>query len=85
MKDFLAQSFIGILAPAKTAPDIIARLQGAVEKGFAPGSPAAERLAGLGSELATPEQMTAKGFGEFIRTDYEAMRQAAQLAGLKPE
>jgi tripartite-type tricarboxylate transporter receptor subunit TctC len=84
VKDFVAQSYIGVLAPAKTPADIVAKLQGAVVKGLAAGSPAAQRLVALGSEVATPEQMTAKGFADFIRTDYEAMRQAAKLAGIKP-
>ncbi|MDQ8730126.1 tripartite tricarboxylate transporter substrate binding protein [Bradyrhizobium sp. LHD-71] len=81
VKDFKAQSYIGILAPAKTPQDIIAALQQAIEKGLAPTGPAAERLAGIGAEIATPEQMTSKGFAEFIRADYEDMRAAAKLAG----
>jgi tripartite-type tricarboxylate transporter receptor subunit TctC len=84
VKGFTAQSFIGILAPAKTPADIVARLAGAVQKGLATGSSAAERLVTLGSEVAAPEQMTAKGFGEFIRTDYAQMRDAAKLAGIRP-
>lgn len=85
VKGFTAQSYIGVVAPAKTPPDVVARLQDALDKGLRPGSPAAERLVALGTEVATPEQMTSKGFAEFIRTDYAAMRQAAQLAGLKPQ
>ena len=84
VKGFVAQSYIGILAPAKTSPVILAKLQAAVAKGLAAGSPAADRLVALGSEVATPEQMTAKGFAEFIQTDYAAMREAAKLAGIKP-
>ena len=85
VKGFAAQSYIGILAPAKTPADIVAQLQGAVEKGLSPGSPAAERLVSLGAEVATPEQMTAKGFADFIRADYDAMRDAAKLAGITPK
>ena len=84
VKGFTAQSFIGILAPAKTPDAIVAQIQGAVQKGFADRSPAAEKLVALGSEIATPEQMTAKGFADFIRTDYEQMRDAAKLAGIQP-
>ena len=84
VKGFTAQSFIGILAPTKTPDAIIAQIQGAVQKGLADGSPAAEKLVALGSEIATPEQMTAKGFADFIRTDYEQMRDAARLAGIQP-
>jgi tripartite-type tricarboxylate transporter receptor subunit TctC len=85
VKDFKAQSYIGILAPAKTPADIIAKLQQAIEKGLAPGSPAAERLVGIGAEVATAEQMTSNGFAAFIRTDYEEMRQAAKAAGITPQ
>jgi len=84
VKGFTAQSFIGILAPAKTPDAIIALIQGAVQKGLADGSPAAEKLVALGSEIATSEQMTAKGFADFIRTDYDQMRDAAKLAGIQP-
>ncbi len=83
VKDFLAQSYIGIVAPAKTPAAIIAQLQQAVATGLTSG-PAHDKLIDLGSEVATPEQMTSKGFGEFIRKDYEDMRAAAQLAGIKP-
>jgi tripartite-type tricarboxylate transporter receptor subunit TctC len=84
VKGFTAQSYIGVLAPAQTPADIVAKLQNAIEKGLAPGSTAAGRLVDLGSEVATAEQMTSKGFAEFIRTDYEAMREAAKLAGISP-
>ena len=73
------------MAPAKTPPDAIDKLQQAIAQGLSTGSPAAERLIGLGSEVASPEQMTAKGFAEFIRTDYENMSKAAQLAGITPQ
>jgi hypothetical protein len=29
--------------------------------------------------------MTSKGFAEFIRADYEEMREAAKLAGITPK
>jgi tripartite-type tricarboxylate transporter receptor subunit TctC len=84
LKGFTAQSFIGILGPAKTPDEIVAKIQAAVQKGLTTGSLASERLIALGSEIATPEQMTAKGFADFIRADYEAMREAAKLAGIQP-
>jgi tripartite-type tricarboxylate transporter receptor subunit TctC len=84
VKDFTAQSFIGILAPAATPPAIIAQLQKAVADGLTSG-PAPDKLRGMGSEIATAEQMTPQGFAKFIRADYEHMRDAAKLAGIVPK
>ncbi len=85
VKGFTAQSYIGVVAPAKTPPDVIAKLQQAIAQGLSSGSPAAQRLVSLGSDVASPEQMTAKGFVDFIQTDYENMRAAAKLAGITPQ
>lgn len=82
VKSFTAQSFVGLVAPGKTPPDVIARLQKVIAEGLPAGSPAAEKLTQTGSELATPEQMTPAGFAAFIKRDYEDMRIAAKLAGL---
>jgi tripartite-type tricarboxylate transporter receptor subunit TctC len=82
VKGFLARSFIGVVAPAKTPAEIIAKLQAAIAAGLAVGNAAAEKVAGAGSELASPEQMTPAGFATFIKGDYEDMRSAAQLAGI---
>jgi tripartite-type tricarboxylate transporter receptor subunit TctC len=85
VKGFIAQSYIGVVAPAKTPPDVVAKLQQAIAAGLSAGTPAAERLVSLGSEVASAEQMTAKGFADFIRADYESMREAAKLAGITPQ
>ena len=85
VKGFTAQSYIGVVAPAKTPSDVTAKLEQAIAQGLSSGSPAAERLVSLGSEVASPEQMTAKGFADFIQTDYENMRAAAKLAGITPQ
>jgi tripartite-type tricarboxylate transporter receptor subunit TctC len=85
VKGFIAQSYIGVVAPAKTPPDVVDKLQQAITAGLSPGTAAAERLVSLGSEVASAEQMTAKGFAEFIRADYESMREAAKLAGITPQ
>jgi tripartite-type tricarboxylate transporter receptor subunit TctC len=82
VKRFVARSFIGLVAPAKTLPDIIGKLQSVIAAGLAASGPAAEKLAATGSELASPEQMTSAGFAAFIKRDYEDMRAAAMLAGL---
>ena len=85
VKGFTAESYIGILAPAKTPAEVIDKVQKAVANGLKQGSPAAERLVQLGAEVATPEQMTSKGFAAFIKTDYEHMKEAAKLAGITPK
>jgi tripartite-type tricarboxylate transporter receptor subunit TctC len=84
VKDFTAQSYIGILAPAGTPAPIVAQLQKAIVAGLTAG-PAPDKLRGMGSEIATVEQMTPDGFAKFIRTDYDNMREAAKLAGLTPQ
>jgi tripartite-type tricarboxylate transporter receptor subunit TctC len=84
IKDFTASSYIGILAPAGTPADIIALLQKAIENGMRDG-PTADKLRAMGTEIATPEQMTSAGFAAFIREDFKRMAEAAKLAGLEPK
>jgi tripartite-type tricarboxylate transporter receptor subunit TctC len=84
VKDFTAQSYIGILAPIGTPAPIIAQLQKAIAEGLTNGS-AADKLRQMGSEIATVKQMTPDGFAEFIHTEYEKMREAAKLAGITPQ
>ena len=85
VKGFIAQSYIGVVAPVKTPAEAVDKLQQAIAAGLSPGSPAAERLVSLGSEVASAEQMTSRGFADFIRADYESMRDAAKLAGITPQ
>ncbi len=83
VKNFTASSYIGIVAPAKTPADVIGALQKAIAAGLK-GGPTVDRLKELGSEIATPEEMTPQGFGAFIKTDYDNMKEAAKLADIKP-
>lgn len=82
VKGFLAQSFVGVVAPAKTPADVIAKLQKALAAGLAPGGDSATKLTATGSELASSEQMTMAGFAALIKKDFDEMRAAAKLAGL---
>jgi tripartite-type tricarboxylate transporter receptor subunit TctC len=83
-KDFLASSYIGILAPAGTPQEIVGRLQSALAAALdAPKTQ--ERMRELGVEVASPELRTSAGFGAFIRQEFERSRVAAELAGLKKE
>ena len=84
IKDFTASSYIGILAPTGTPADIVAKLQKAIENGMKDG-PTTDKLRAMGTEIATPEQMTSAGFAAFIRDDYKRMGEAAKLAGLEPK
>ena len=84
VKDFVAQSFIGILGPAATPKATIDKLQKSISAGLS-GGEAPEKLRNLGSEIASPEQMTPEGFAAFLRKDAEDMRKAAKLAGIEPQ
>lgn len=85
VKGFTAHSYIGIVAPAKTPPAIIARLAKAVADGLSGNSAAAEKLRNMGSTIATPQEMTADGFSAYIKTEYARSAAAAKLAGLTPK
>jgi tripartite-type tricarboxylate transporter receptor subunit TctC len=85
VKDFTAQSYIGVVAPAKTPQPIIAQLQKAIGDGLSNDSPAAQKLRTMGSDVATPQEMTAAGFAAYIKTEYARSAQAAKLAGITPK
>jgi tripartite-type tricarboxylate transporter receptor subunit TctC len=79
--DFVAESWVGILAPAKTPPAITARLN--AELNAVLSDPALrERLATLGIEATpgTPEQ-----FREQMRTDLANYGPIVKAAGIKLE
>jgi tripartite-type tricarboxylate transporter receptor subunit TctC len=84
VNDFTAASFVGILAPAKTPSDIIARLEGALGKALSVKATQEKLLAG-GAELTSPHLQTSKGFGEYLKAEYERSREAAKIAGLTPQ
>ncbi len=84
VKDFTAASYVGIVAPAKTPPDIVATLEKALVKTLAEKSTQDKFLAS-GAELVPEAMQTSKGFGEYIKQEYERSKQAAQLAGLTPQ
>jgi tripartite-type tricarboxylate transporter receptor subunit TctC len=84
VSDFTAASYIGILAPAGTPPDVVARLQATLARALS-SSVVLDKMRELGVEVATPALMTAPGFDAFIRQEYERSREAARIAGLKKE
>ena len=82
VKDFTAASYIGILAPAGTPGDAMARLQAALVSAL--NAPKVlERMRELGVEVAPADLMTGAGFGAYIRREFERSGEAAKLAGLK--
>jgi tripartite-type tricarboxylate transporter receptor subunit TctC len=84
VKGFVAGSYIGLLAPTGTPADVLKRLQEALAATMrAPATIA--KFRDLGADLATAEQMTPAGFAAYIRQDYDNSREAARVAGLKPE
>jgi tripartite-type tricarboxylate transporter receptor subunit TctC len=84
VKDFTAASYVGVLAPAKTPPDVVATLEKALVKALADKS-AQEKFIASGAELVPDNLQTSKGFAGYIAKEYENSKEAAQLAGLKPE
>jgi tripartite-type tricarboxylate transporter receptor subunit TctC len=84
VKDFTAASYVGVLAPAKTPPEIVAQLEKALIKALADKG-IQEKFINSGAELVPEALQTSKGFADYIKQEYEHSREAAKLAGLKPE
>src|SRR5690606_10720060 len=84
VKDFTAASYVGILAPGKTPPDIVATLEKALAHALAQKS-TQEKFLISGAVLVPEELQTSKGFADYIKKDYEESREAAKIAGLKPQ
>jgi len=82
--DFTAASYIGVLAPGATPAPIIGRLQQAVVAALRDGA-AVDKLAAIGAEVATADQMTSAGFADFLREEFERSRAAAKVAELTPQ
>jgi tripartite-type tricarboxylate transporter receptor subunit TctC len=84
VKDFTAASYVGVLAPAKTPPDIVAALETAILKTLADKA-TQDKLLASGAELVPEAMQSSKGFAEYIRAEYERSRAAAKAAGLSPQ
>ena len=79
--DFEATNITGVLAPAGTSAEIVARLHAAVVKSLSQG-PVRERLAGIGVEAvgSTPEQ-----FSTYIKEDFARWTKVVKDANIKVE
>lgn len=84
VKDFTAASYVGVLAPSKTPAEIVAQLEKALIKALADKS-AQDKFLASGAELVPEDLQTSKGFAAYIQKEYDNSREAAKLAGLKPE
>ncbi len=80
LKEFLAASYVGLLAPAKTPPDVVDALQKALA-----AKVVQDRFLATGAELVSEPLQTSKGFGDYIKGEYARTAEAAKAAGLKPE
>lgn len=83
VQDFTAASYVGILAPAATPAEIVKTLEAALIKALNMKE-TQERFLKTGAELVPDDLMTSKGFGEYIKKEYDLTREAAKLAGLTP-
>ena len=74
-----ASTFTGVLAPAKTPGDIVAKLNAALVKTLSSDA-VRERFATLGAEVwpSTPEQL-----GQFIKDDLAKWSKVVKTAGIK--
>ena len=78
---YVVISWFGVLAPAGTSREIIARLNGEIERALrAPD--VQERLAGEGAE-ATPS--SPEKFGAFLRDEMTQWTKVVRSAGIRPE
>jgi tripartite-type tricarboxylate transporter receptor subunit TctC len=81
---FYVSIWQGVWAPKGTPKDIIARLNAAIAGALADAT-VQKRLAEVGQELPTAEQMTAEGFGAFHRAEMDKWTPIIKAANIKPE
>jgi len=84
VKNFTAASYVGLLAPAKTPPDVVAALEKALIKTLAEKS-TQDKFIASGAELVPDDLQTSKGFTAYIQKDYEESKEAVKIAGLTPQ
>jgi tripartite-type tricarboxylate transporter receptor subunit TctC len=83
VSDFTAASYVGVLAPAATPADIVKTLEGALVKALN-AKDLQQKMLNSGAELVPDELMTSKGFGAYIKKEFDLTREAAKIAGLTP-
>ena len=83
VKDFTAASYVGFLALTGTPAEVMKALEAALIKALS-NKDTQEKFLATGAELVPDALMTSKGFGDYIKKEYELTREAAKLAGLSP-
>jgi tripartite-type tricarboxylate transporter receptor subunit TctC len=83
LPNFTAGSYGGVLAPAATPAEIIAKLHAALAAVLDEAA-TQSRISEVGAILSSPEQRTPDGFAGFLRDELANARRAARLAGLSP-
>jgi tripartite-type tricarboxylate transporter receptor subunit TctC len=76
-----AMQWYGLVAPAKTAPTIIARLNAEAAKALQ----SAEMKAKLAHDGADPAPTTPEAFATHIKAELEKWRRVAKAAGIQPQ
>jgi tripartite-type tricarboxylate transporter receptor subunit TctC len=84
LKDFTAASYVGILAPAKTPPEVVATLEKALAKALS-NKAVQDKFVATGAELVPEALQNSKGFGDYIKQEYARSAAAAKAAGLTPQ
>jgi tripartite-type tricarboxylate transporter receptor subunit TctC len=79
--ELVGSGFYGLLAPARTSPEIIAKLHGAVVEAV-DRTDMRERLVRQGYEV---HASTPQGYADFIRNEIERWTPVVKAAGIKPE
>ncbi|PZW48322.1 tripartite-type tricarboxylate transporter receptor subunit TctC [Humitalea rosea] len=82
--NFLAASYVGLLAPAGIPADVEARLASAFAAALTDDL-LKTRVDESGGVVVTGPDTTPDGFATFLREELGRARRAAELAGLKPE
>jgi tripartite-type tricarboxylate transporter receptor subunit TctC len=80
LPNFTAGSYGGVLAPAATPAEVIAKLHAALAAVLDEAA-TQSRISEVGAILSSPEHRTPDGFARFLRDELANARRAARLAG----
>jgi tripartite-type tricarboxylate transporter receptor subunit TctC len=78
---FLAASYVGLLAPAGTPPDVLRKL-GEAMTAIVAEADFKRRMEAMGGEAASGALATPEGFATFIRDDLRRSREVVRAAGI---